>query len=274
MIKKLKHFYNRYKSINRFSQNTFRTLELLWYFRLAGATYLRGAIKKDADRLKTLSLNIFNKKTPVFFRPTQGDLLIFNEVFIEEHYALPDSISKFQTIIDLGSNVGYSSLYFLRKYNPSKIILVEPSERNLLVASRNLENWIAAKQCYVYQAAAHYEKGTVYLDEGLAPYNFKTHLIAKDRRAINTVTIPDIIRDHNMDIVDILKIDIEGAELYLFQQNTEWLSQVKTIVIELHLPLDFIWLKRILDPYGFEIVSDTKNKTPFVAINKRFVGLD
>jgi len=35
--------------------------------------------------------------------------------------------------------------------------------------------------------------------------------------------------------IDMLKIDIEGAEKYLFQNNPhEWLSKVKCLIIELH----------------------------------------
>ena len=34
--------------------------------------------------------------------------------------------------------------------------------------------------------------------------------------------------------VDLLKVDIEGAELELFSENTKWLSRVRNIIIEIH----------------------------------------
>ncbi len=40
---------------------------------------------------------------------------------------------------------------------------------------------------------------------------------------------------NNIKQIDLLKIDIEGAELELFQSNYEqWLPRVKVVVIELH----------------------------------------
>ncbi|WP_256011602.1 FkbM family methyltransferase [Desertivirga xinjiangensis] len=229
---------------------------------------MKGVNKKDGHRIKMLTLNIFNKKTKLWFRPTQGDLLIFNEVFVEKQYNLPISDEKLDTIIDLGANVGFSSLFFIKKYNPSKLILVEPSEKNLTVAKLNLNYWIGTNQCHFYMAAVHYKKGTVYLDESLAPYNFKTNTTGSSG-AVNTVTIPQIMHEHGLNTVDLLKIDIEGAESYLFQQDTDWLRSIRTIVIELHSPLNERWLKEKLEPYGFEIISEPKNHTIFVAINKR-----
>jgi hypothetical protein len=45
----------------------------------------------------------------------------------------------------------------------------------------------------------------------------------------------DIINRYNIQTIDILKIDIEGAEKELFTYNYEsWLPKVRCIVIELH----------------------------------------
>ncbi len=36
--------------------------------------------------------------------------------------------------------------------------------------------------------------------------------------------------------IDFLKVDVEGAERVLFQENTSWASKVRCIKVELHPP--------------------------------------
>ena len=52
---------------------------------------------------------------------------------------------------------------------------------------------------------------------------------------INAKSLDSIIAKHNIDIIDILKIDIETSEKQLFTNNFEkWLPKTKVIIIELH----------------------------------------
>jgi hypothetical protein len=52
---------------------------------------------------------------------------------------------------------------------------------------------------------------------------------------VPSVTIGDILRESGFDHIDILKLDIEGAEKELFREGwEEWLPKVRMIVIELH----------------------------------------
>ena len=50
-----------------------------------------------------------------------------------------------------------------------------------------------------------------------------------------TINIDEILNQNNWDIVDIVKIDVEGAEKELFDSNFErWIPRTKCIIIELH----------------------------------------
>jgi FkbM family methyltransferase len=51
---------------------------------------------------------------------------------------------------------------------------------------------------------------------------------------IPAVDLPTLMRDHSMETVDLLKIDIEGAEEAVFSADTSWLDRIRNIVIELH----------------------------------------
>lgn len=52
---------------------------------------------------------------------------------------------------------------------------------------------------------------------------------------IRSVTVSKLLEDSDFDRIDILKIDIEGAEKELFSTNSKkWLNKVNIIVLELH----------------------------------------
>jgi hypothetical protein len=42
------------------------------------------------------------------------------------------------------------------------------------------------------------------------------------------------MEEHHLDSIDILKIDIEGAEKEVFAARPAWLARIKMIAIELH----------------------------------------
>ena len=52
---------------------------------------------------------------------------------------------------------------------------------------------------------------------------------------IKAITIDQVLKQNNIDTIDILKLDIEGAERELFTKNYEnWINKVNLIIIELH----------------------------------------
>ena len=51
---------------------------------------------------------------------------------------------------------------------------------------------------------------------------------------ILSATIGDIISKYDLCHIDILKIDIEGAEKSIFENDTKWLSIVDHLMVELH----------------------------------------
>lgn len=54
-------------------------------------------------------------------------------------------------------------------------------------------------------------------------------------KTIPAFSISTIMKMYNLSRIDILKIDIEGAEVDVFSRNYEdWLPKVKIIMIELH----------------------------------------
>jgi hypothetical protein len=54
------------------------------------------------------------------------------------------------------------------------------------------------------------------------------------RGGIPAVTLSDIILSEGAEIIDILKLDVEGAEKVLFEHGSDWLRRVRLMIMELH----------------------------------------
>ncbi len=68
--------------------------------------------------------------------------------------------------------------------------------------------------------------------------------------------MPSLMNHLSIEKIDILKVDIEGAEMQLFSANTEWLNQVDCILIEVHdslIPGASSQIKYWAESYGFSV---------------------
>jgi Methyltransferase FkbM domain len=51
---------------------------------------------------------------------------------------------------------------------------------------------------------------------------------------VNAITVADVIRDYNLDRIDLLKVDIEGSEKEAFADPGSWIALVDAICMEFH----------------------------------------
>ena len=121
-------------------------------------------------------------------------------------------------------------------------IAVEASEQNFDLLVRNTAAFPNIKPV---NAALWSEPGSLVLtDPGTGLWGLQVKAAGAPSAAtdhagesgalVRAITIGDIIHDHGLDKIDLLKIDIEGAEKELFSEPGPWLAQVDAICIELH----------------------------------------
>lgn len=165
---------------------------------------------------------------------TYYDLLTLNEVFMRRDY--PAGADD-QFIIDVGSNIGLSALYFLTRNPTSRCILFEPDPRNVVRLKLNLANFDGRFELNV--AAVSDKDGTARfgrdvrfgryggLDVDLGQYGDFIDVTCLDINKVLKKALEG--RDH----IDILKIDTEGNELSLVSAiDAAYLSRIKNIYIE------------------------------------------
>jgi len=167
-----------------------------------------------------------------------SDMKAFNGIFILEEYAALRDLGNVLLVLDLGANVGFSSAYFLNCFSKSRVLAVEPDERNLAICRINLQAY--GDRVQLLHGAVWGEQTTLSLSRG----NFRdgrewstqvTQPLHGQAGDIQAWDVASLIEMAGGTRVDLLKVDIERAELAVFDDKAKrWLSKVRNICIELH----------------------------------------
>ena len=211
---------------------------------------------------------------PLTMRKRGSDFYTFEEVFIQKVYKhLTDHVPQCKTIIDLGANIGLASLYFAMRYPQCQLVAVEPDADNFRLLSSNLQALTRMGRGTMVQAGVWNRECDLEID--MTPHSsgdFNAISISEQSagtatQTIHCLPIHKILETANFTSIDILKVDIEGAEVQLFEGDTSWLERVGCLAIEFHdttrTDTDF---DALIARYGFKIVSDDSHTV--VALNK------
>jgi FkbM family methyltransferase len=183
--------------------------------------------------------------TELTYRRNRGDIYTIREVWIDEAYRLPGGFRP-SVVVDLGAHIGLVSLWFARQYAPRLIVAVEPLASNAELARENLaRNGVRAE---VIEAAVGETDGTVRFQE--APDSNKGRVAVEGRpvRMVSVATVLASIPDGGE--IDLLKMDIEGAEEAVLAGETPWLGRVRSVLAELHPNVDRAALTHKLEAEG------------------------
>ena len=152
-----------------------------------------------------------------------------------EHTFLDDSFNDPMTFIDLGACRGEFSNEILNSYRVEKAILVEanPTNFNSLKAMPNVK---------LYNRAASNKENAVieFYEDAASPYNGSMYFNYFNgiKHSIPTISLRQIIEENNISHVDLLKVDVEGAEYDIFENvDDSILAKIGQITIEFH---DFV----------------------------------
>ena len=162
----------------------------------------------------------------VFVRVGTSDLAAFEEVFGGSFMvALP---WEPRVIFDLGANVGYASVLLAHRHPEARIVAVEPEPSNVALLRRNVDGLPVD----VVAGAVWPQSGALGLDDpGKGQWGFRVREGGAD---VVAVTVPELMARATTDFVDLVKLDVEGAELELFSGDTAWLDHVGALDMELH----------------------------------------
>jgi FkbM family methyltransferase len=179
-------------------------------------------------------------KAQVYLRVRGSDADVFKQVFVEREYDSPFLPENVATVVDLGANIGLSAIFFAAKYDEAAIYAVEPDRSNFDLLVRNVAGLGNRVQCL--NAAIWTHDGTVALeteDDQQRPLDAWGVRVRSDPassdKGVASMRMDTALKSWNLTAVDLLKVDIEGAELELFMDmDRSWLDLVRFVAVETH----------------------------------------
>jgi FkbM family methyltransferase len=187
----------------------------------------------------------------VFYRSGTADPFVLYQVLLKSgkkaEYYVPPAL-KPKVIVDIGSNIGASIIYFHRQFPDAKIFGFEPHPDTFRILEKNVAQ-LPGVTVFNYGLGATNQRVAVRADEvNFGAFNTRGHF--KDRGFPATPVecevrrLDDVLREIGIAQVDLIKIDCEGAEADVFSTLPDAiLNQCQWIVGEFH------------DHFGFEVLA-------------------
>jgi FkbM family methyltransferase len=193
-------------------------LENLWRYLTGAGEYPYDIAVRTPVGLKSMRLY------------SHHDLLTVNEIFCRQDYFADRSLKY---VIDLGSNIGISAIYFLTRNGDATCALYEPNPHNIERLRLNLQGY--ESRYSLNQLAVSNESGEIQFGieptgryGGIAQGHLQTIVVSCVH--INDV-IEGALRDHSN--IDILKVDTEGVEIQTIEAiDGNLLDHISKIYLE------------------------------------------
>jgi FkbM family methyltransferase len=167
----------------------------------------------------------------------RSDDSVFDQVFIVREHAPLVHLENPGFILDLGANVGYASALFASQYPGARILAVEPDPGNFRLCRENLRPY--GDRVRTLLGAVWARRSRLALARGQSgdgrDWAVQVQETSNEHDArVEAWDVPALLELAGEPFVDLAKIDIEGSEAEIFAANTDWLSRVRNICIELH----------------------------------------
>lgn len=237
-----------------------------------------------SSKTSKITLNVQRNDVTIEFRQNPSDLYILRENFVYKIYEFEYEkyIPQIQCIVDLGANIGLSSLFFQSRFPNANIVCVEPVKENIEMLHKNAQNngfgWKIEKAAI----QANIGEVTLYPNEWWSSSTV-TESVAEKRQSkdgrlekilklppeqVEALPVEVLLERNHIDRVDILKMDIEGAEEQSILNSKKWLSRVSILIIEIHDKyVNREKIIEVLQREGFVHIPDRQGPTD-VYINK------
>lgn len=173
---------------------------------------------------------------PVKLRARTSDPFVFRQIMIENEYLPLKDLSPL-TLLDLGANIGLASSWFLSQFPEVRVFAVEADRDNYALCCENLAAY--GDRAKVIHAAVWSGRKMLVLHRKSCSADSHVEETARQTEQgeeyVQGVDVASLIAMSGFERVNLMKIDIEGAEKEIFRCDSgSWLSRVDNLCIELH----------------------------------------
>jgi FkbM family methyltransferase len=207
------------------------------YYSLFG---VRGLVTGARARLSPapiiMAVAVRRLAHPVYLRARTTDVALCREIFLDGLYEA-EFCEAPRVIVDAGANIGLSSVFYADEFPEARIIAIEPEASNYEMLLKNIAPYPGITPVH---AALWKGNGVLNLcDTGAGNTTFQVSDAGDPgwtcgAGRVPAMTLKKIMTDYDLDRIDLLKIDVEGAEKEIFEHSSGWIDRVGLIAVELH----------------------------------------
>jgi FkbM family methyltransferase len=239
------------------------------YYKTFG---LGGVLRASSNRIfgapKEFCVESARVRYPVHLRLRTSDISLFRAFLTDHGQEVPYGIQlpfTPRTIVDAGANIGMASVLYANTYPEAKIVAVEPEPSNYEMLVKNTAPYhnILPLQAALWDRDCDLHLGPTGLDS--IEYGKWAYMVTDQGIPVRGITMQTLMRETEIDSIDLLKMDIEGGEIEAFANCTDWMRSIKALMIELH---DHMrpGCKSVVDAacQGFRVTTDGAEMTYYV----------
>lgn len=216
---------------------------------------------------------VFNYKSKEDFK------ILYDEIFKKDVYHV-NLNSDSPVIIDCGSNIGVSVLYFKKKYPNANIIAFEPFEDCYNLLKKNIsDNKLTNVKAYKLALGDKVRKVDFFYEKsGSTLGNTADHRwgerVGYEKACVQQVKLSDYIKNKQ---IDLLKLDVEGKERAVLNDIKKYLKNISSVVMEFHElsgakknNTELKWIIKLLIKNGFIVNVREENLVELLKNNNKF----
>lgn len=166
---------------------------------------------------------------PILIRRGTMDVVSIISNCIREEYGQFSRSFDARLIVDAGAYIGDTAIYFLNRFPSCTVVALEPCEDSYAQAETNLS---------FYRTRVHLVKAALWDKVGRTKFGGEQTAasVGEGNVEVATTTIPKLLEQYGYQhYIDILKMDIEGAErVVLASGDKGWLRKVRLLLLETH----------------------------------------
>lgn len=188
---------------------------------------------------------VVTEKSGVVFLLRRGtsDLMVFKQIILDKEFKnvvnlIQQQGIKIDKIIDAGANIGLTTLYFKQYFQDAEVLCIEPDRKNYEQLHENLNinkvNHVEVLEAGVWSYSGWLEMDFSFRDGKEWARRLKP--LGNEKGSIPVFTISELLEKKQWDSIDLLKLDVEGAEEVIFSQveNLDFLQRTRVVTIEVH----------------------------------------
>lgn len=223
----------------------------------------------NRDKLRYLLWRLSKTSEPITVRLKTGvsltlrpepttDLATAYEIFLGQAYHQPDQVPRIspQLIIDIGANVGFSVIYWSAIYPYAQIVAFEPLEIHLRMIRENVAKNKLSDRVKI-------------ISHGVSNKEYEAFIVERENESIvvdvaeqgnyHKIKILDLFKEIGNQRIDLLKMDIEGGEYSILNDDRFKQLNIKQIVMEWHNTDEILdgyqWCVNRLFELGFNTID-------------------